>query len=127
MSRFTTTGLAVASTVVGLALATAPAQAATPGTTQTQINQCSWLGIPAGWIDTAHFYSAACGNSIFLNTMVLVDGSSVPVGTQLTMCATTQFAPPSGWAIVAGPFSQPNCSTSQPNLNKNTYAVKRFS
>jgi hypothetical protein len=127
MSRSITAGLAVASAVAGLALATGPAEAATASTAQTQVNQCGWLPIPAGWIDTGHFYSAACGNSITLNTMVLVEGSSVAIGSTLTMCATTQFAPPTGWGIVSGLFNQPNCATFSPTLDKNAYTVRRFS
>lgn len=127
MSRFITAGLAAASVVAGLALATAPAEAGALGTTQTQINQCGSLPIPAGWIDTGHFYSSSCGNSITLNTMVLVQGSSVPVGSQLTMCATTQYAPPAGWNIVSGLFNQSSCATFSPTLDKNAYRVQRFS
>ncbi|SDX68938.1 hypothetical protein SAMN05421504_103489 [Amycolatopsis xylanica] len=127
MSRVSRAGLAMASAVAGLALATAPAQAATQSVTQTQINQCGWLPIPAGWIDTGHFYSGACGSSITLNTFVLVQGSSVPVGSQLTMCATTQYQPPAGWNIVSGLFNQPSCATFSPTLDKNAYRVQRFS
>lgn len=122
MSRLTA-ALAVAGAVAGLALAAAPAQAAP----QTQINQCAWLGIPAGWIDTGHLYTVPCGNSLGPNTMILVQGSSVPVGTQLHMCATTMYQPPAGWNIVSGLFNQSTCATSSvPTLDKNAYIVQRF-
>ncbi|WP_370943891.1 hypothetical protein AB5J62_32915 [Amycolatopsis sp. cg5] len=124
MSRAIRAGLVAASAIAGMALATAPAQATT---TQTQINQCGYLPIPAGWIDTGHFYSSSCGSSITLNTFVLVLGSSVPVGSQLTMCATTQYQPPAGWVIVSGLYNQPSCATFSPTLDKNAYVVRRFS